>query len=74
MKKNEDKKSNFLKIVIENAVFAMVFWPLLRYFFQVIIYKKEFIYSPIEYIFGPIVYGIIYACFTSSKKIIKKDK
>lgn len=71
-KTNENNKLNFLAIFIENTVFAMVLWPLLNYFFQVVIYKKEFTYSPIEYIFGPIVYGLFYACFTTTKKVIKK--
>lgn len=69
----ENKKFNFLASVLGNTAFAMVFWPLINYFFQVIIYKKEFKYSAIEYIFGPIVYGITLTCFTAASKKITKN-
>lgn len=75
MKKTyENKKLNFLANVIGNTAFAIVFWPFINFVICTLIYKQKFTYSVIEYVFGPIVYGITLTCLTAaSKKITKKN-
>lgn len=71
----ENKKLYFLTRVLGNTLFAMVFWPLINFVIDTVIYKEKFTYSAIEYIFGPIVYGIVLTCLsTSAKKMTKDDK
>lgn len=58
------KENNFFYNFIKETIFALIFFPLIDMFFDVVVNKKEFVYSVNEHIIGPITFGFFYALFT----------
>ena len=61
---NNNKIWSFIKIFIFNTITAMTIWPLINMFFDIVIKKKEFVYTADDYILQPIMYGFFLTIFT----------
>lgn len=61
---NNNKIWSFIKSFIFNTITAMIIWPLINMFFDIVIKKKEFVYTADDYILQPIMYGAFLTVFT----------
>ena len=74
MEKN--KAFSFFGQFVRDTITAMIIWPLVDFFFCVVIDKKELVYSVSQHISSPIMFGFFSALFTLilRNRSRKKDK
>lgn len=71
------EKGTIKELIIQIIVYivaAMIIWPLLDFIIDILIRKREFIYSINNHIIEPIIFGIIYGfiMWIIGKKKIEK--
>ena len=71
------EKGTIKELIIQIIVYiaaAMIIWPLLDFIIDILIRKREFVYSINNHIIEPIIFGIIYGfiMWIIGKKKIEK--